>query len=58
MKKLLFLLMVSLLVTGSVVAQNFEVGGTYHGFKLIDKKFVKEVNSECYVFVHTASGIG
>ncbi len=56
MKKLLFLLMVSLLVTGSVVAQNFEVGGTYHGFKLIDKKFVKEVNSECYVFVHIASG--
>jgi len=36
--------------------QTFEVGKTYHGFKLTEKKFVKEVNSECYVFEHVSSG--
>lgn len=27
-----------------------------HGFKLLDKRFVKEVNAECYYFEHIKSG--
>lgn len=27
-----------------------------HGFKLIEKRFVKEVNADCYVFEHIKSG--
>ena len=56
MKKLLFLLMVTFIAAASLKSQSYEIGGTYHGFKLLDKKFVKEVNSDCYVFIHTGSG--
>ncbi|MBN1154182.1 insulinase family protein [candidate division KSB1 bacterium] len=35
---------------------DYEVGQEYHGFKLIEKRFVKEVNSDCYVFDHVKSG--
>ena len=28
----------------------------YHGFKLIEKRFVKELNAECYYFEHIKSG--
>jgi Zn-dependent M16 (insulinase) family peptidase len=34
----------------------FEQGEVYHGFKLLKKEFVKEVNAECYYFVHVKSG--
>lgn len=27
-----------------------------HGFKLIEKRFVKEVNADCYYYIHEASG--
>jgi presequence protease len=37
-------------------ADSFEKGKTYHGFKLLDKKFVKEVNAECLFFEHEKSG--
>lgn len=37
-------------------AQTFEIGKTYNGFKLIEKKFVKEANSECFLFEHVTSG--
>ncbi len=56
MKKILFLLMVTFIATSSLKSQTFEIGGIYHGFKLIEKKFVKEVNSDCYVFIHTGCG--
>jgi len=29
---------------------------TYHGFKLKEKRFVKEVNAECLYFIHEKSG--
>lgn len=35
---------------------NFKVGSIYHGFKLVEKKFVEEVNSECLYFIHEKSG--
>ena len=31
-------------------------GNVYHGFKLYKKEFVKEVNAECFYFVHEKSG--
>jgi len=34
----------------------FNVGENYHGFNLKEKKFVKEVNAECYYFEHEKSG--
>ena len=34
----------------------FETGKTYHGFKLLKKQFVKEVNTECFYFEHSQSG--
>ncbi|HWR99762.1 MAG TPA: insulinase family protein [Prolixibacteraceae bacterium] len=34
----------------------FKVNETYHGFKLVEKRFVKEVNADCYYFIHEQSG--
>ena len=35
---------------------NFKVDNIYHGFKLVEKRFVKEVNAECLYFIHEKSG--
>lgn len=35
---------------------SFKVGKVYHGFKLVEKKFVEEVNAECYYFIHEQNG--
>ena len=35
---------------------SFKVNQTYSGFKLTEKRFVKEVNAECLYFVHEKSG--
>jgi presequence protease len=59
MKKLFQFLIVLMILAYSVsqgLSQTFEVGKTYHGFKLTEKKFVKEVNSECFIFEHVSSG--
>lgn len=37
-------------------SNTFEINSSYHGFKLIDKRFVEEINAECYYFVHEISG--
>lgn len=37
-------------------ANQFEKGKTYHGFTLLEKRFVKEVNGECLYFRHEKSG--
>ena len=39
-----------------MLATEYEKGKVYHGFKLLDKRFVKEVNAECYFFEHEKSG--
>ena len=39
-----------------VLHAEYTVGETYHGFKLKEKKFVKEVNADCYYFEHVKSG--
>ncbi len=36
--------------------EQFKVDEVYNGFKLIEKRFVKEVNAECLYFVHEKSG--
>ncbi|MBN2572502.1 MAG: insulinase family protein [Ignavibacteriales bacterium] len=54
-KRTFFVLFFIFTFTVSLFGQ-FTVGKTYHGFKLHEKKFVKEVNSECLYFEHTKSG--
>jgi len=58
MKKLFLSLMLFayLLSASSSFSQYFEKEKTYYGFKLKEKKFVKEVNAECYLFEHESSG--
>ncbi len=34
----------------------FKQDNVYHGFKLLKKEFVKEVNADCYYFIHVKSG--
>ncbi len=40
----------------SCQSEQFEVGSTYHGFKLLKKEFIQEVNSDVYYFEHEKSG--
>ena len=49
-------LLLLLLAWGSIVSADYKKGEIYHGFKLLDKRFVKEVNAECLYFEHVQSG--
>jgi len=40
----------------SCQSEKYQVGSTYHGFKLIKKEFIQEVNSDAYYFEHEKSG--
>jgi len=44
------------LIGASVLMGGYSEGKTYHGFKLKEKRFVKEVNADCYYFEHIKSG--
>ncbi len=56
-KMLRFLVVAALiLVWACSPKEEFKVGETYHGFKLVEKKFVKEINAECLLFTHEKSG--
>ncbi len=50
------LLVLVALVWSCTPGSQFKVDQTYHGFKLVKKKFVKEVNADCYYFIHEKSG--
>jgi presequence protease len=50
------LLITMVLTTACNDKNTFTINSAYHGFKLIDKRFVDEVNAECYYFVHEESG--
>ncbi len=52
MKKLLLILTVSIFYFSTFMA----TAQTTHGFKLIEKRFVKEVNADCYYYEHIKSG--
>ena len=41
---------------GCAPKEQFKVGEKYHGFTLVQKKFVDEVNAECLLFKHDKSG--
>jgi presequence protease len=49
-------LMVLVLTTNTLSAGEYNKGELYHGFKLLEKHFVKEVNAECFYFEHVKSG--
>ncbi|NQV16624.1 insulinase family protein [bacterium] len=49
-------LLVILLVTGMSLSAQLNTGETMHGFKLVEKRFVKEVDSDCLLFKHEVSG--
>jgi presequence protease len=49
-------LMVFVLTAKTLYAGEYEKGVIYHGFKLLEKRFVKEVNAECLYFEHIKSG--
>lgn len=34
----------------------YSVNNVYHGFKLVEKRFVKEANADCYYFTHEKTG--
>ena len=55
MRRLLSLLVV-LLISGQALFSQINPGDNMHGFKLIEKRFVKEVDSDCFLFTHEASG--
>ena len=54
MRKLMFLLFAVLFITS--INADIAPGGTMHGFTLIEKRFVSEVDAECYLFEHNSSG--
>jgi len=58
-RNFLSIVLLSLVVmafTSCTQKERFALNKTYHGFKLVDKRFVKEVNADCYYFVHEQSG--
>jgi Zn-dependent M16 (insulinase) family peptidase len=55
-KTILSFLFLIVLVHSSARFHTYEIGDVYSGFKLLDKKFVKEVNAECLYFDHVKSG--
>lgn len=55
--KLVLLVLFALLLVHSLsFAEDYEIGKVYDGFKLLDMRFVKEVNAECLYFEHVKSG--
>lgn len=58
-KNLTFILFLAIaLFLGASCSQKgqYKLNETYHGFKLTEKRFVKEANADCYYFVHEQSG--
>ncbi|HCK99322.1 MAG TPA: peptidase [Candidatus Marinimicrobia bacterium] len=55
-RKSLALILILLIAGSTLLFGAFDVGDSYHGFKLIEKRFVKEVNAECLLFKHEQSG--
>lgn len=59
MKVISFLLLIVftiILFFSNLLFAGYKVDKIYHGFKLKEKSFVKEVNAECFYFIHEKSG--
>ena len=54
--KLILFLLITVLAGSVSYSKNYEKGKVYNGFKLLEKRFVKEVNAECLYFEHVKSG--
>ena len=56
--KIPFVLLVALFAFLSACSskEKFDAGENYHGFTLIEKKFVEEVHADCLLFKHARSG--
>ncbi len=52
----LILLALVALVWACTPQSEFKINQTYHGFKLVENRFVKEVNANCLYFIHEKSG--
>ncbi|MDP4192262.1 MAG: insulinase family protein [Bacteroidota bacterium] len=53
----IFLLLLALFLSPCIgKAEDMKTGQTYEGFKLLEKRFVSEVNAECLYFIHEKSG--
>lgn len=50
------MLVAAIFIFACTPKSSFKVGNVYNGFKLVEKKFVKEVNAECLYFTHEKSG--
>ena len=57
-KTSIFLLvaLVALVLAACSSKEKYQTGEKYHGFTLVEKKFVNEVNAECLLFEHDKSG--
>ncbi|MRT94839.1 insulinase family protein [Ancylomarina sp. 16SWW S1-10-2] len=56
-RKLHFLFVAALAVlTACTPKEKFQTGEQYHGFTLVEKRFVKEVDANCLLFKHDKSG--
>ena len=55
-KPTLVLSLVLLAFWGCAPGEKFKTGENYHGFTLVKKKFVEEVNADCLLFKHDKSG--
>lgn len=51
-----FLLLILVFVCIACQTNKYKEGSTYYGFRLIEKRFVEEINSDCYLFEHVKSG--
>ncbi len=50
------LIMLSMLLFSTSLMADIKTEGNMHGFELIEKRFIKEVDAECYLFSHKLSG--
>lgn len=52
-KAVIFIHLISFMV---LISPGCKEQGSYQGYKLIEKRFIKEVNAECYFYEHIKSG--
>ncbi len=55
-KKAVFISIILIFLFGCMTNEQYETGKSYHGFKLVDKRFVKEVKAPCLYFIHEKTG--
>jgi presequence protease len=54
--RLYLLIALLAVISGCSKKEAFKPGESYHGFTLVKKQFVEEINAECLLFTHNKSG--